>query len=313
MKTSLTERCVGKWSSILQAIGMDRAYLTGRHTPCPMCAGRDRFRYINRNGSGDWHCNQEGHGSGMDLAIRFLKSDFKAAAERIEAVLGDAKPDRVRTAPRNDERARLAARRLWQSTIPVSEAGLAYIASRGLPAPPESVVRFLPKCRYDRNTVYPALIAKIDDAQGNGVNLQKLFLTPDGQAKAPVEKPYQMMPGSLPAGSAIRLFEHHGVLGIAEGYFSALAVWELFAIPCWAVLSAAGIKRFVIPEYVNRLVIFGDSDASYTGQAAAYDRANRAVVQDKIEAEVAIPDVKGWDWNDEWMSRQIPRGMTEAA
>ena len=306
-RAPLTERCAGKWGSILQAIGISKSFLSGRHSPCPLCGGRDRFRWINRNGSGDWHCNQCLHGSGMDLAKLFLKCDFKTAAERIEAALGSASVDRVKkeTDPRA---ARAASRRLWQSTQEITGVGLIYLEHRGVMIPPPTVMRFMPECRYDRETAYPALIAKIVDAQGHGVNLQKTYIARDGRGKAPVEKPYQMMAGTLPPGSAIRLFEPHTVLAIAEGWTTALSAYALFGIPCWSVLSATGIRKFTIPEEIEELLIFADADKNYTGQAAAYDRANRAVVQDGIRANVYTPPEMGTDYNDVLLLQKWPLG-----
>ena len=44
--------------------------------------------------------------------------------------------------------------------------------------------------------------------------------------------------------------------------------------------------------------MFGDNDASFTGQAKAYQLANRLEVQYKRKVEVKIPSVTGEDWND---------------
>ena len=299
-RVPLTELCVGKWGSILQAIGIDRSFLSGKSGPCVFCQGRDRWRWINRNGSGDWVCNQctPSHGSGMDLAMLWLKTDFKGAAEKIEAVIGGATQDRVRR-PVDGVKALAASRRLWKQTGPLGASGRAYFASRHLPLPSEGAVRYLDRYAYDRQSSFPMLIAKITDPQGRGVNLHRTYLALDGSSKAPVQKPRQMMPGSFPAGSAIRLFPVGKVLGIAEGIETALAAHVLYGgLPVWSAISAGGMERFVIPEGVEELVIFGDADASYTGQRAAYILANRAVVRDKITARVAIPEQTGWDWAD---------------
>src|SRR5215468_331678 len=85
----LADRCHGRWKSILPALGIHPSYLTGRNGPCPVCrAGRDRWRFIERNGSGDWLCRQcDPHrGSGTQLVIAFPRVDFKREAKEIEEV-----------------------------------------------------------------------------------------------------------------------------------------------------------------------------------------------------------------------------------
>lgn len=298
MRTPLTERCTGRWATLLPLLGVDRSYLNGRHGPCPMCGGKDRWRWINRAGSGDWHCNQCTHGDGIELVKRYLKVDFKEAAKRIEAVLGETRKE-TKVAPPDESRLRAQAKRLWQQTVPVAGVGVTYLASRHLPMPDPLAVRFLPSHRYLRQEVFPALIAKISDASGAGINLHQTFLAADGRGKAPVEKPRLMLRGSIPLGSAIRLFPVGPTLGIAEGIESALSAHVLYGgIPVWSVINAGGIRRFAIPEGVEELVIFADADENYTGQSAAYERANRAVIHDKIACRVMVPHTLGQDFND---------------
>ena len=37
-----------RWRSILTVLGMDERALSGKHGPCPLCGGRDRFRFDDR-------------------------------------------------------------------------------------------------------------------------------------------------------------------------------------------------------------------------------------------------------------------------
>ncbi len=234
----------------------------------------------------------------MDLAIRYLKTDFKGAAERIEAVIGQARMDRVKPKP-DDKRFRAAMVELWRQSVPiVGTVGEVYCCGvRGITVPDPAVVRFVERCWYDRDHEFPALIAKVVNTAGEGVNLHRTYLALDGSGKAPVKEPRLTMRGTIPPGAAIRLYPAGETLGIAESIENAASAYLKFGTPCWSVLNAGGIERFVIPEGVKRLVICADNDANYRGAAAAYQRANRAVEQDKIEAEVLIPDRLGDDWN----------------
>lgn len=59
MKVSQAEKAArGHWSRILPALGVN--VLKNRHQPCPVCAGKDRFRFDDQEGRGTWFCNQGG-------------------------------------------------------------------------------------------------------------------------------------------------------------------------------------------------------------------------------------------------------------
>lgn len=49
MKVSRAEKAArGHWSIILPALGVK--VLENRHQPCPVCAGKDRFRFDDQKG-----------------------------------------------------------------------------------------------------------------------------------------------------------------------------------------------------------------------------------------------------------------------
>lgn len=100
-------------------------------------------------------------------------------------------------------------------------------------------------------------------------------------------------------GCAVRLFGLETTLGIAEGIETALAAHELFGVPTWAALTAGSVEKFDVPAGVECLVIFGDNDATFTGQAAAYALANRlACKRREIAVTVEIPPAVDADWLD---------------
>lgn len=98
-------------------------------------------------------------------------------------------------------------------------------------------------------------------------------------------------------GGAARLHEPINVLGIAEGIETALACRELFGVPTWAAISAGGMEAFVVPEGVERLIIYADHDANMVGQSAAYALAKRCSLAG-MPVEVEIPPERGTDWLD---------------
>jgi putative DNA primase/helicase len=142
------------------------------------------------------------------------------------------------------------------------------------------------------------MLAMVRDKNGKPINIHRTYL--ECGHKTAVTAPRRLMPGTLPEGCAVRLAEHSDVLGIAEGIETALAVAQLFEVPCWAALNAGMLEKFVPPVGVRELRIFGDNDNSFRGQAAAYRLANRLAgcVETPLNIKVEIPDRVGLDWAD---------------
>lgn len=65
----IVSQSLGKWDSIYHSLNID-VFPKDKHKPCPVCGGRDRFRYDDKNGKGDFICNQCGTGDGINLIER---------------------------------------------------------------------------------------------------------------------------------------------------------------------------------------------------------------------------------------------------
>ena len=86
----------GHWPAILGALaGLSSEQLTDKHQPCPLCGGKDRYRFDDQDGTGSWFCNKcggpsetGGGGSGIELLMRRTGWTFKEAAQRVEQHLG---------------------------------------------------------------------------------------------------------------------------------------------------------------------------------------------------------------------------------
>ena len=76
----LKDRALGKWQGILPALGVPSKALSNRHGPCPMCGGKDRFRFDDKGGRGTWICSKCGAGDGIELVKRIQNVEFKEAA-----------------------------------------------------------------------------------------------------------------------------------------------------------------------------------------------------------------------------------------
>jgi len=294
----IRDQAKGRWRSILPRLGAPGTSLDGKQHACPVCGGKDRFRFDDLDGHGTWFCNHCGAGDGMTLAMKMLGLRFADAAARVRELLPDASITAGKP-PRDNARCAEAMRRVWAASVPIAGTmAEAYLRSRGcwsqdvaqMPA-----LRFVERLRavdHERGWL-PALIARVSGADGVPVNIHRTFLL-DGQ------KAYRaMMRGPVPAGAAIRLGAAKPRMGIAEGIETAIRAGKRFNVPCWSAITAGGLERFEPAPGVDELDICGDTDASFTGQAAAYVLARRLTNRrNPVRCHVHLPDEFDTDWAD---------------
>lgn len=303
----------GRWRGILHSLGVDERTLSGKHTACPLCGGKDRFRFDDKDGRGTFFCSGCGAGDGVKLAMSVAGLSFKDAAREIERLAGVVQP--VTGKPdRSDEDKLAALRRVWRESKPIQrgDEACAYLAGRGLRLYdlPEAV-RVHSALRYqdgEHQGTYAAMLATVTAPDGRAVSLHRTYLQ-DGR-KAPVSAPKKLMQGLPLSGAAIRLTAVSQILGVAEGIETALAASELFEVPVWSCVSAQGIESFEPPEGVREVIVFADNDINFAGQAAAYRAAHRLKLKG-FEVEVCIPPEPG-DWLDELLRRRKRDAEDEA-
>lgn len=298
----------GRWRSILAVLGVDERALSGKHCACPMCGGKDRFRFDDKEGRGTYFCAGCGAGDGVQLAMGITGQSFRDVAREVERIAGTVQPTAARS-ERTDEDKLSALRRAFKESKPIEREDEAclYLAGRGLALYdlPESI-RLHPGMRYTEADgkmlgTFPVMLATVTSPTGKAVSMHRTYIE-DGQ-KAAVPAPRKMMQGLPLAGAAIRLTPVSRTLGIAEGIETALAASELFEVPTWSCISTSGIESFDPPKGVEHVIIFADNDANFAGQAAAYRAAHRLALKG-IEVEVIVPPSQG-DWLDE-LNRQRP-------
>jgi putative DNA primase/helicase len=292
------EQARGNWLSILRSLGIQETFLKNKHGPCPMCGGKDRYRWDNKNGRGTYYC-QCGPGDGFQLLMKFHNWTFPETAQRIEELLDGAilkqkiQPIENKTDARVAINIILGRAQSIKEGDPVSE----YLLGRGLNHIPDTLLYHPELWESETKKTYPGMIIKVQSPRGEVISLHRTFLR-NGR-KAPIESPRKVLPPTETLrGSAIRLFPAHEYLGIAEGIETALAAHEMFKIPVWSVINANGVKTFEPPEGVKKVYIFGDNDESFTGQAASYEAAHRLTIKN-FAVRVHLPNSAGWDWLDE--------------
>ena len=300
-----TAAAKGKWRGVLMALGMPEQFLHNRHGPCPLCGGTDRFRWDNAEGRGTYICSQCGAGDGMKLATEYTGKPFAEVAAEIDQILGNIKPDAPGKPAMTEGDIKAAIVGVWKSTVAVESGDLVhrYLASRHLDELiyPKAL-RFAPKLRDGDGGLRPCMVAMVGRyGEPKFDSMHRTFLRPDGLAKAEMEAPRKVMPGSLPDGACVMLSDwtESGPIGIAEGIETALAASAMFDIPVWAALNSTRLAKWIPPQGCEEVVIFGDNDPLFGGQAAAWRLAHRLAVK-KHQVSVHIPDTPGDDWADVW-------------
>lgn len=301
------ERARGRWHGILTAIGIPATVLRNKHGPCPICEGKDRFRFDDKGGAGTFFCSHCGAGNGLQLVRKFLNVDFKGAAQEIEKHL-DAVPLVATCMGHRQEDGKQYDRMnmLWQrgQALSLNDPAGRYLNRRlGLTEFP-TVLRQVAEERYVEDgkaaSWHPAMIARVDPSDearltGQRAALHRTYLTVDG-LKADVCAPRKML-GAMSPGAAVRLMPHDGTLGIAEGIETALAASILFKVPVWAALTANQLQAWEPPLNVKTVLVFGDNDVSLTGQSAAFGLGRRLKASG-LNVVVELPQREGTDWND---------------
>jgi phage/plasmid primase-like uncharacterized protein len=88
---TVREAARGRWGSlILPTLDITVPDNTRRHAPCPVCGGKDRFRFDDRDGRGTFFCNQcDPHaGDGFDLVRKARNLPFRETLPLVAGVLG---------------------------------------------------------------------------------------------------------------------------------------------------------------------------------------------------------------------------------
>ncbi|CAN7740821.1 toprim domain-containing protein [Acidovorax sp. LjRoot118] len=286
-----TDRVKGRWRDLFIASGVDEAVLNGKHHPCPICGGTDRFRFPDK-GTRLWvctSCTDSKYSSGLQFLHLFLRhSSLKQTAAWIHDYYdGNPVAEAAMAVNRAETPAEIAARnerRLWvmnkvlSQTVDVKSGDPVdlYLRSRvkGLQAIP-SGIRIHPGLEYwERPTegsgkptlvgVFPAMVLAGRDENDRLVQIHKTYLTPEG-AKAPVSNPKKTDVGVGCNSYAFRLQDVEGdTLGVGEGAENSLRGGLLFNVPAWPCHCASVLANFTIParlkSRIRKLYVFTDND-----------------------------------------------------
>ncbi|WP_439841674.1 primase-helicase zinc-binding domain-containing protein [Aeromonas taiwanensis] len=292
----------GHWPELLTAVGIDIPSL-GKHGPCPICGGKDRFRLDDKGGRGTFICGQCGSGDGLDLVVKVTGMANKEAAALIAPLVGvsangvdPAERERIhqqQQAKAEQERQQAEQRRRKATCRAAAivrdcEQGQApYLVRKRLRWPSGAINRTLIR-EGGENFPAASLVVPLTNEAGDLVNVQ--LIRDDGTKR--------YLAGGQKAG-AFHHIEGGELVAVVEGYATGLSVHltteasVYCAMDCGNLLAVAAIARRRHPE--ARILLCGDNDEATEGNPGKTKAEYAAAA---VGGLVALPPEFSGDWND---------------
>jgi len=231
---------------------------------------------------------------------------------------------------KDDTSTRAWLNHLWSEGKPLThedaEPARRYLEGRGILAAALKADCFMfhPKLHYKHKGTYygafPGIMAVVRNNIGHPVSIHRIFLTPEGQKlqvteKAPARKQCESLSSDIKGRvitlgqCAIDAAKRDGVIGIAEGLETALAVMQGARIPVVSCISTSNMNAYRPPQGVRTVLIFVDIDRTSAGLIAA-KRFKQTLEGEGYRAKLVFPDLKrpesakSVDWADQLIADQ---------
>ena len=178
--TTDTKVCArGQWREILTQLGVDSRYLKNKHGPCPICGGKDRFRFDDRDGSGSYYCNQCGPGGGIILVRKLHGWDHKTACDEIDKIMRNGAATRSTSHASKSAACKAAAIQRLLRAACQPDVVTTYLRRRGL-AVTSAVLKGYWGCPYYDHTgkrvgTFRAVVAPIIGPDGSLQSVQRIY------------------------------------------------------------------------------------------------------------------------------------------
>ncbi|MFM4716430.1 primase-helicase zinc-binding domain-containing protein [Aeromonas veronii] len=308
---AVTAAAQGQWRDVLTANGINLP--SGRHHgACPICmAGKDRFRFDDKEGRGTWVCNQCGAGDGLSLyqqatgqgmseVIRSLASylglsgsmsaaDHARIEKQRQKAAKAAERQAAEEARQRDAAAALAQQMEREAVLCMAEQ-VPYLARKGLSGFGVEVLAH----DYGHHKAGALLVVLFNI---EGVTTSAEIIDSEGRKMA--------LAGGQKKGSAAyieplgdSLPENAAHCGVVEGYATGLSVRALTGWPVFCGMSKAGlmdaakIARYNCPK--AQIVVCGDIGAEKEAREAAAT----------VGGITSFPP-SGGDWDDYRQAQEV--------
>lgn len=323
------------WQVILPKFGIPKDCLKKKHGPCPICEGKDRFRFDNKNNMGTYFCQKCGPGNVMTLLRKYTGKGDAEILKDIEDYSGSVGTsvetpiartivsDELTAEEIAENRKKLVAARraavALQKGDPVSTYLLDRVPGLDLSKISKEILHHKGMKFYEYNDkdenvcrgVFPVMLARVVDGQNKPITLHRTYLTKDGK-KAPFDMVKKQMAGIRKLkGAAIRLNDvpSSRVLGVCEGIETGLAIVTAyrFKMPVWSLLNCVNLAVADIPKGMfDKVIIFADHDRIDPQQGYRPGTHYAELLKQKLEVEgfeveIRMPPEEGKDFNDMWV------------
>ncbi|MFM5761599.1 primase-helicase zinc-binding domain-containing protein [Aeromonas veronii] len=316
---AVTAAAQGQWRDVLTANGINLPS-GSHHGPCPICmAGKDRFRFDDKEGRGTFICNQCGAGDGLSLyqqatgqsmseAIRSLAShlglsgpmsaaDHARIEKQRQKAAKAAEEQRAKEARQRDAAAALAQQMELEAAGCMAEQ-VPYLARKGLSGfGVEVLARTYHHEDDGKQYSYKAGSLLVVLFNIDGVTTSAEIIDSEGRKMA--------LAGGQKKGSAAyieplddSLPENAAHCGVVEGYATGLSVRALTGWPVFCGMSKAGLMDAARIARDNcpaaQILICGDVGAEVEAEQAAQ----------AVGGVVSYPP-SGGDWDDYRQAQEV--------
>lgn len=303
----VTHAAADRWPSVLASLHINVSDSPRKHTACPACGGKDRFRFDD-GGRGSFICNQCGAGDGLDLIRKVNKCDTTEAARMAADVLGiDYRVDERNEEVARQRREQMEAERQQRKQVRQQQAAMdaeqrrqafarqydelhqeavqaesEYLTGKGLQG-----FTFLVLSTGD------LLLPLVDDT---GTVTAAQTITPQGEKR--------LLSGSAKRGAyhAVNAADAPQSVLIAEGLATALSVYLMRPEALTVCAIDAGnlqpVAEAMHQRYPNaQIIIAADNDIKPGEPNTGKDAAEKAAKT--VYGWVALPpSEEKADWND---------------
>ncbi|GAA5189504.1 primase-helicase zinc-binding domain-containing protein [Ferrimonas gelatinilytica] len=297
MKTvsMIADHAKSKWDWILPTLSVPVGQF-GKHGPCPLCGGKDRFRITNLNGKGNYFCNQCGYGDGIMLVARYFGVTVLEAARMVAAVIDGGCPDhakpaqRALTPPSLDE---VAGKASWLLSKATTQSGGPYLSRKGLADVEARLLEDGQQVLALHDEAFRIRSAQLIDADGTkrflrGTKLSGLWspLSGPGFVGAGDASPAQSLLVAEGAGTALTGKKLHGGSDVSLAAASVLT----------AANYCAAMPSILANHQPSKLYLLADNDADGKGLLAASAAAEYCLR--KVPSVFLVLPPEPGDWND---------------
>lgn len=320
------------WQAALPQLGIDPTTIANpkRLGLCPIEGdGNTRFRFVNKDGRGNWFCNACGSGDAVRLvalfhnvtdadAIRMVRD--LSSSQGVKGPPQRSKP--IEAMAKDVSKDRQLLQRVWDECgLVVNTSAAMYLQNR-VPGFDltwlTSQLAFHPSLyHFDEETrkkqFFPALVGRVTGLDGKPVTLHRTYLSQDG-FKAPVSPSQvkkQMTGVSMLKGESIKLNSPHvksRVAIVCEGIETGLALIAATKNrhTVFAALNAGNLAKFQLQKSdFDHCIICADKDVVNVKHGWRPGEHFAEILRDKLLLEgfgvkFRVPEVEGKDFADLW-------------